>query len=90
LDTLLEFNSFKFGLSIAEQLFIRLKFYLNQNHNIENRKKIFTLFDSLLLGLFDILEDQKKLSVVIYNENYDVMKERGRIMQVIREAMDLL
>ena len=57
---------------------------------MKNRMKIFILFDSILLNLFDMLEDQKKTKVVVYNTNSDISKERMILLSIIKNMTQML
>lgn len=62
-------NRFKLSRLVLEKVIMVLMATLKINKEMENQKEIYLLFDFILLNLFDILEDYKKINN--YQDNSD-------------------
>jgi hypothetical protein len=53
-------NKFKLSRQLVEQSFTIVNNYLGKHHEAENKRKLYTIYDGLLLNAFDLLEDIQK------------------------------
>lgn len=83
LESLFIMNKFKTSLPILEKMVSIIQTHLQQDKAIENRKKLYTLFDAILLNLFDLMDDQKRLPLEDYNSSSDAKVERDQIYDAI-------
>ncbi len=83
-------NKFKTGRIVIERMVDIVKGYLEKDKEMDNRKKLYVFYDSILLNLFDSLEDLKKTSVQIYNSDFDTQNERSEIFKLIHRVIEML
>lgn len=60
LDILISINKFKVNRPTIEQLIAIIQTFVKADKQLENKKKLYLLYDSLLLNLFDLHEDVRK------------------------------
>jgi len=60
LDILVSLNKFKVSRPTLEQIISMVQTYVHKDKQLENKKKLYLLYDSLLLNLFDLREDLRK------------------------------
>lgn len=53
-------NKFKLSRQLVEQSFAIVNNYIGKHHEAENKRKLYIIFDGLLLNAFDLLEDIQK------------------------------
>ena len=90
LNSLLLLNKFKYGRPVASRTLSLLKTFMQKEKRLDNKKKLYLLYDSLILNLYDMLEDQKKLTFVLYNTNTDVKEEKVKLLQHMEDIIKML
>ena len=60
LKSLMSMNKFKLNEQIIQKILYLLKHTLSQNKEMDNQQELYMLYDSLLLNLFDLIEDLRK------------------------------
>lgn len=83
LETLYIMNRFKVNLPIIQKMASIIQVHLKQDKMIENRKKLYGLFDALLLNLFDLIDDQKRLPLELYESMREVKVEADTIYETV-------
>ena len=83
LDALLMANKFKSDLTIIQKCLGLIHHYLNYDKEIENTKKLYTVYDALLLNLFDLIEDLKKTNLAEYEAEHDIKAKNDEIYRTI-------
>lgn len=73
LDYLISLNKFKLNRSTLEQIIAIVQTFIQMDKKLENKKKLYLLYDSLLLNLFDLREDARKrpLEELMYIKDID-------------------
>lgn len=83
-------NKFKLSRQLIEQAFRMVTEYLGKNQERENRKKLFTIYDGLLLNAFDLLEDiQKFPREEVFADSF-LQQEMEDIQTLIASIVDRL
>lgn len=90
LNSLLLLNKFKYGRPVASRTLSLLKTFMLKEKRLDNKKKLYLLYDSLLLNLYDMLEDQRKLTFVLYNTNSDVREEKVKLLKNMESIIKML
>lgn len=83
-------NKFKIGRSLIEKMTDLVRTFLQKDKDLDNKKKLYILYDSLLLNLFDISEDLKKQPYYHYNLDWDIEKERNAVFEDIHVLLDMI
>ena len=87
LDSLLLVNKFKSNLAIIKKNLEIVKNYLRHDKNTENRRQLYNIYDALLLNLFDLMDDLKRLSLDEYEAESDVKIQNDAIYSTINEVV---
>ena len=87
LNTLIEFNKFKIDETVVSKVMEALGFFLDRNHSVDNKKLLYILYDSMMLSVFDLLEDIHKASNNQLLVNSDAEQEelllRGNVKKLV-------
>ncbi len=87
LESLILMNKFKIGKTMINKIIFLIQQYLQKDKEIENKKKLYVLYDAILLNLFDLLEDQRKMQFSEYNIESDLQAEKGYLYQQINDVV---
>ena len=90
LNTLIEFNKFKIDETVVSKVMEALAFFLDRNHSIENQKRLYVLYDSMILSIFDLLEDIHKASNNQLMINFDAEQEELVLREKIKKLVLLV
>lgn len=90
LKAFLLINKFKVGRGVIEKMMDLTKAFIKIDRDVDNKKKLYMLYDALLLNLFDLSEDSKKLTYYSYNLDWDLEKEKTFIFEDIHTLLDML
>jgi hypothetical protein len=90
LNTLIEFNKFKIDETVVTKVMETLAFFLDRNHSVENQKRLYILYDSMLLSVFDLLEDIHKSSNNQLMVNYDAEQEEIVLREKVKKLVMLI
>ena len=90
LKAFIAINKFKIGRGLIEKMADLVRKFLEKDKDLDNKKKLYILYDNLLLNLFDLSEDLKKLPYHSYNLDWDVEKERNLVFQDIHMLLDMI
>lgn len=83
LESLFVMNKFKTSLPLMEKMASVIQIHLKQDKVIENRKKLYNLFDAILLNLFDLMDDQKRLPLDVYETSSEIKQESDAIYDTV-------
>ncbi len=83
-------NKFKYGREISEKLYKLIKLYLHKEKIVLRRKKLYILLDSLLLNMYDNIEEWRKSNFVLYNSEIDIKEEEQRLFINMKRTVNLL
>jgi hypothetical protein len=67
-----------------------LGFFLDRNHSVDNQKRLYILYDSMLLSVFDLLEDIHKSSNNQLLVNFDAEQEELVLREKIKKLVMLI
>ena len=90
LNTLIEFNKFKIDETVVSKLMEALGFFLDRNYSIENKKRLYVLYDSILLSIFNLLEDIHKSSNNQLIINFDAEQEEIILREKVKKVVMLI
>ena len=90
LKSFIMISKFKVNRSIIEKMTELIKTFLKNDKNIDNKKKLYILYDNCLLNLFDLSEDLNKLPYFSHYLDWDIEKERNYIFQDIHILLDMI
>ena len=87
LDSLLMINKFKSNTIIVKKNLEIVKKYLRHDKNIDNRKKLYEIYDAFLLNLFDLMDDLKRIKLEEYEVESDVKQQNDQIYEIVYEIV---
>lgn len=87
MNTLISFNKFKIDEGVISKIMEVLGFLLDRNHTLDNKKRLYVLYDSLLLSIFDQMEDIKKKGQNETLVDYDSKQEEILFEEKIRKVV---
>lgn len=90
LQVLVQVNKFKIGAPIIEKMISLVRSYLEKDKSLDNKKKLYILYDGLLLNLFDLLEEIRKLPIERQNTDADVFKQKNDIYSLIKVVLKMI
>jgi hypothetical protein len=90
LDTLIEFNKFKIDETVVSKVMEALGFFLDRNHSLDNKKRLYVLYDSMMLSVFDLLEDIHKSSNNQILVNSDAEQEELILRDNVKKLVMLI
>ncbi len=83
-------NKFRLSRLIIERQVQIIQLFLEKDKDLDNRKKLYVLYDAIILNLFDSLEDMKKATFEIYNTDYKIQSERDEVYSLIHKVISML
>lgn len=86
LNSMIQINSIKYDTVVIERLIALIEKEMIKEKHLENKKKLYLIFDSLLLNAFDLLEDFKKESIrdqLSFEEEEEKMKIKNYINKTL-------
>lgn len=90
LGSLILFNKFKIDASVITKILEILGFLLDRNNGLDNKKKLYVLYDSLILSVFDMLEDLRKARPRDQLGNSDIQKQEIELQKKIEQLVVLI
>ena len=90
LSALILVNKFRISRPVLERIIEIVRHFLEKDKELDNRKKLYVLYDAILLNLFDLLEDLKKNTFEIYNTETSIQIEKMEIYNQIQAVVDML
>ena len=90
LSSLILFNKFKIDAPVVTKILEVLGFLLDRNRGLDNKKKLYVLYDSLILSVFDMLEDLHKAKPRDILGNSDIQKQQIELQSKIEQLVLLI
>ena len=90
LSSLILFNKFKIDVEVVSKILEVLGFLLDRNRGLDNKKKLYVLYDSLILSVFDMLEDLRKAKPKDLMGNSDLQKQELELQKKIEKLVVLI
>ena len=90
LSTLILFNKFKIDEIIISKIIEVVGALLENNRQFESKKKLYVLLDSLILSVFDLMEDIRKAKPKELMGNSDIQKEKRLDQMKIEQLVVLI
>jgi hypothetical protein len=90
LTSLILINKFKVGRPIIERMVTIVEHYLQKDHELDNRKKLYVFYDAVILNLFDSLEDLRKVDFETFNTDSGIQSERSEVYILIHKVIEML
>ena len=90
LKTLITINKFKIEEEVISKMIEVLGFLLDRNRGLDNKKKLYVLYDSLILSIFDSLEDLHKKTKKELMSNTDIQKKENICHEKIEQLVVLI
>ena len=90
LSSLILFNKFKIDSPVISKILTILGFLLDRNRGLDNKKKLYVLYDSLILSVFDMLEDLRKVNPRELMGNSDIQKQQLELEKKIEQLVILI
>lgn len=90
LQALVQVNKFKVGLPVLQKMVSLVRQCLEKDHDVDNQKKLYVVYDGILLNLFDLREDLRKLPPNRLNSDADVFELRRAIYELIRAVVQMV
>lgn len=90
LQALTIINKFKLSRQIVEQIYTMIETFITKFRDAENRKKLYSIYDGILLNAFDLIEDiQKFPREEVFADSF-LQQELDDIQLFILKVMDKL
>ena len=83
LESLLIVNKFKMSLPLIDKMASIIQTHIQHDKHIENRKLLYILFDGLLLNLFDLMDDLKRMPIDQYESLVEVKEQNDAIYDTV-------
>lgn len=71
MTALINFNKFKIESPVISRIIDVLAFLLDRQHSLDNKKRLYQLYDAIILSVFDIIEDIKKRDINTLEADFD-------------------
>lgn len=71
MTALINFNKFKIEAPVISRIIDVLAFLLDRQRSLDNKKKLYKLYDAIVLSVFDMIEDIKKRDINTLEADFD-------------------
>lgn len=90
LSTLIHITKFRIGLHVIRRLLQLIQLFMEVDIEIDNRKGLYVLYDSILLALYDIIEEIRKSKNNLEKIEIGVQEKERETYELIHQTIEKL
>ena len=90
LEALLLINKFKINRATIEKIVSVTKAFLEKDKAIDSKKKLYLVYDALILNLFDLMEDIRKRRSEEIMSDVNLQEERDALVKDVEAVLDMI
>lgn len=90
ISTLIHISKFRIGHHVIRKIIQLIELFIEIDHEIDNRKSLYLLYDSLLLALYDLLEEIRKSRRELGKIERDTQEKEQNTFELVHLLIDRL